>query len=103
MNAQSIPDDMKPLNPGRPGLLDILAPGPGNKVIGQVEAIVLNGTEYIDGEIDVILLPMSEDERARVRELLARVDIDLDDLSEGPVRVMRNMNAEWFHAMRYTR
>lgn len=64
-------------------------PGTGSGV-GAIEAFVLNAGRY---ESDVIIVP-SEDNLVVAREILADADVNLDELLEGAVYIMRNVSNE---------
>lgn len=69
----------------------LLEPGTGSGV-GLVRAFVLNASRY---ESDVVLMPQGEDDVDDMRDMFRDADIDLEELLEGPVYVLRNMNNEW--------
>ena len=81
-----------PFKNGQAVTLAIMSPGgPSDRIAGQVRGIILNTGRY---ESDVMLVP-DDDNIEDARDLLAEEGLPLDDLREGPVYVLRNMNNEW--------
>jgi hypothetical protein len=62
--------------------------GPRPRTLGEVRGIVLRG----NSEYDVMIHP--GEDREDVAELLARVDVTLEDMREGAVHVLCNCQPE---------
>lgn len=84
--------------PGDIHSLALYAPGgPVNPdPCGYLEVIILNaGIHECDCIISPAELQVKTGSILQTAETLKECDVDLEDLREGPVYVLRNMNTEW--------